>query len=115
MQNKFIPLKYAPLVFELELAEEAEAVVSPIASTTFDASNTTTKWLLQNCMIKCDTITLDSTLQNQYGENALKDGNRDFHISTSASETQSIATSDVKLLISYRSCCIHSQNHICSI
>ena len=60
-----IPLRFAPLVVELELVGDAtECIVSPPVGV-FDANNTSTNWEINQCMIKCDICTLDNALHNQ--------------------------------------------------
>jgi hypothetical protein len=71
-QEKMIPLRFAPLVIELELVSDAtECIISPPVGV-FDTSNTSTNWEINQCMINCDICTLDNALHNQYVSHLLE-------------------------------------------
>eukprot|EP00972_Heterocapsa_arctica_P061791 9110946-Heterocapsa_arctica.AAC.1 len=58
-QEKLLPLRYLPLQIELELvsdATEALAIHDVYGS----------KWSISDAQIKCDLLTLDSSLDNEY-------------------------------------------------
>jgi hypothetical protein len=77
-QHHLIPLKFVPLVFEFELGEQDDAVISGIEFTEesgyldiYDGSNTGHSWQIQNACIKCDILTLDSSLNNSFIQHLL--------------------------------------------
>jgi hypothetical protein len=52
-QSKYLPLRYAPLEIELELANVEDPIVAPdTALGEFNTTNTSLKWKLENCMVK---------------------------------------------------------------
>ena len=63
-QEKLLPLRYCPLQIELELV-----------SNTNDAVNTnvaySNSWNISDVQIKCDLLTLDNALDNEYAEHLL--------------------------------------------
>jgi hypothetical protein len=72
-QMKYLPLRYAPLEIELELADVADPIVSDFYvegdtanPANFKASNTSTQWKIETCMVKVDLCTLDNALENSY-------------------------------------------------
>ena len=64
-QTKYLPLRYAPLEIELELADVADPIVSDFTAAFTDA-NTSFLWKVENCMVKVDLCTLDNALENSY-------------------------------------------------
>ena len=74
-QSKFIPLMWYPITFEFEICSGAtDAIISPSGATgTFNTSNTSTNWQIQDVRMVADVITLDSGLQNSYAEHVLQD------------------------------------------
>jgi hypothetical protein len=72
-QTKYLPLRYAPLEIELELADVLDPIVSDFAAdadatspSQFKASNTSILWKIKNCMVKVDLCTLENALENSY-------------------------------------------------
>ena len=69
-QTKYLPLKYAPLEIELELADVLDPIISKLsddgdmAPNLFKPSNTSLLWKIENCMVKVDLCTLDNALDN---------------------------------------------------
>ena len=61
-QTKYLPLRYAPLEIELELADVLDPLINLDA--TFLAANTSQLWKIENCMVKVDLCTLDNALEN---------------------------------------------------
>ena len=65
-QQKFLPLKWAPLTIELELVDDKnEPIMSQFSKTTqtgFSATNTSTLWSINNVQVKTDVCTLDNLL-----------------------------------------------------
>ena len=64
-QTKYLPLRYAPLEIELELADVLDPIVSEFIAE-FTAANTSVLWKIENCMVKVDSCTLDNALDNSY-------------------------------------------------
>ena len=73
-QSKFIPLMWCPITFEFEIVSGAtDAIISPSgASGTFNTTNTSTNWQIQDVRMVAYVIALDSGLQNSYAEHVLK-------------------------------------------
>ncbi len=71
-QAKYLPLRYAPLEIELELADVLDPIVSDFVladaagSLKFNATNTSLLWKIEYCMVKVDLCTLDNALENSY-------------------------------------------------
>ena len=78
-QSKLLPIKYAPIVIELEIVNASEdAIITPgklnpylnateqTRSVNFDTSNTGTSWSIENMCVKVDCVTLDNNLNNEY-------------------------------------------------
>ena len=101
-QSKFLPIRYMPLTIELTLVDDPTL---PIISTTtantavmegsvdmgnFLAANTSYTWSIQNAMVKCDLITLDSGLNESYAK-VLEEGKKlTINYNTFISQIQSI-------------------------
>ena len=65
-QDKFISLKHAPLVIELELVGNAADCLNTGDNGNVSPVVNSTSWLIEQPQIKCDIVTLDSELQNSY-------------------------------------------------
>jgi hypothetical protein len=67
-----INLKYLPLFFgggismEFEVVTNATDAVVTADGTNFSAASTSNRWTISDVVVECDTITLDSALQNSY-------------------------------------------------
>ena len=71
-QHHKIPLKFCPIVLEFELADKDDPVVSIVREDSpYTEDNTTNKWQIQNACIKCDILTLDSSLNNSFIQHLL--------------------------------------------
>ena len=94
--DKYIPLKFCPITFELELCDINDAIVAPIAytsgnfNTVYTATNTTQAWQIQNCCIKADICTLDSALNASYIERLLSAKSLPIEYSTYISQQSSV-------------------------
>ena len=71
-QQKYIPLRYCPLIWEFEVVND---ILDPIVATTAVASadatlytvaNTSLLWMISQVQIKCDLVTLENALENEY-------------------------------------------------
>ena len=91
-QPKYLPLRYAPLTFELEIIPDNTMpfVLNNVAGSVFTATNTSVKWKLQNVQMKADIITLDNALENSYAELLLSGKSLPISYSTYISQFQSI-------------------------
>ena len=89
-QSKYLPLRYCPLVFELELVSDNTIpfVLNTIAP--FTSTNTSNSWKIQNVQIKVDVCTLDNALENQYIERLLSGQSFPINYGTYISSFQSI-------------------------
>ena len=97
LHDKFLPLKHAPIVVELELVGNAG-----------DCLNTTgshsTAWKITEPHIKCDIVTLDSELQNAYAAHLLSGKSLPTHFSSYATNVQTIVNNNNTTLPIARSC-----------
>jgi hypothetical protein len=103
-QNKMIPIRYAPLVLELELvSDETLPVVSNFTRSNADdikATNTTTKWSIDNVQVKCDVCTLDNALDNSYAQHLLSGKSLPISYNTFVSQIQTVTGPDVTVNVS---------------
>ena len=84
-QRKFISLKYSPLTIELELDSDIGAnIVIPHAdyAQEFPAAYTSTSWEIQNCIVRCDIVKIDSELQNKYDDHLMSGGSINLKYTT---------------------------------
>jgi len=95
-QPKFLPLKFMPIVLEFELGDATDAIVTPQAygggfDLVYTEANTSNKWEMFNCCIKCDICTLDNALNNSYVEHLLSGKSLPIEYSTYISQQSSIS------------------------
>ncbi len=95
--NYLIPLKFVPLVFEFELGDTNDAVVAPQVfseasgyADVYDAANTTNQWQIQNACIKCDIVTLDSSLNDSFIKHLLSGKSLPMKYSTFISQQSAV-------------------------
>ena len=67
-QPKYLPLRYAPLTFELELVSDNTLPFVLNTILPFTTANTSNSWKIQNVEMKLDIVTLDNALDNSYYE-----------------------------------------------
>ena len=99
-QPKFLPIRYAPMVIELELVSNAlDPILSSVTATGtndllptigFITSNTSTTWQIRNVEAKCDLITLDNALDNSYAQHLLSGKSLPINYQTFVSQLQTI-------------------------
>ena len=95
-QPKMLPLKYMPLTIELELVNAAnDVIVTPGVNGTFDSSNTTSDWQIENVQLKCDLCNLDNSLQNNYDSHLLSGKSLPINFNTYITQSQAITGQDV--------------------
>ena len=75
--KKYLPLKTAPITIEVEIVSDAKEPLISESDATGDTTalttdNTSTGWALQDCQIKCDTVLLDSGLNNSYVQHLIE-------------------------------------------
>ena len=67
-QDKLPPLRYCPIQIELELVNsQAGAVSLEVAESCSNGAN----WDISDIQCKCDLLTLDNTLDNEYASHLL--------------------------------------------
>ena len=100
-QTKYIPLMWCPITFEFEVVSGAtDAIVSPSGATgTFNTSNTSTNWQIQDVRMVADIITLDSGLQNSYASHVLRGGMLPINYSTYTTILQSVVFPTVNVTV----------------
>ena len=75
-QDKYLPIRYCPITIYLELVNTYTDAIISIASDSQNPSlysNITTSetWSINNVQLKCDVVSLDNTLDNQYTDHLL--------------------------------------------
>ena len=100
-QNKMLPIRYAPITIELELADGyLDAIVDPNALTTdlLTDLNTSTDWQIENVQVKVDVCTLDNALDNSYAQHLLSGKSLPISYNTFVSQLQSTNATDKNLI-----------------
>ena len=102
-QNKFVPLMWCPLTFEFEVVSgNTDAIVSPAGDAitlTFNTTNTSTNWQIEDVRMIADVVTLDSGLQNSYAEHILGGKHLPINYSTYISILQSVTFPNVNVSV----------------
>ena len=76
--KKYLPLKHAPVTIEVEIVNTATEVLMEAGDTAgsgqtaIGSGNTSLNWQLEDCQIKCDTVLLDSGLNENYTRHLLE-------------------------------------------
>ena len=100
-QNKMLPVRYAPITIELELADNPlDPIIDPAAlpADTFTTDNTSTEWSINNVQVKVDVCTLDNALDNSYAQHLLSGKSLPISYNTFVSQMQTIAGQDAPLI-----------------
>ena len=92
--DKFINLKYAPLVFELELAGSPGDCLN---TGSFNGAAYSQSWKITEPQLKCVIAELDSELQNSYATHLLSGKRLPIHFSSYATHVQSATGKDNSL------------------
>ena len=96
-QQKYIPLRYCPLILEFEIVND---VNDPVIYSTFQSSTSTADFSIDNCsnewmisqvQLKCDLVTLDNGLENEYVAHLLSGKSLPINYDTYISQMQTIA------------------------
>jgi hypothetical protein len=91
--QKLIPLKWSPITIELELCPNATDPIISVAESGLgiNTANTSLTWQIQNPQVKCDVVTLDSQLENEYASLLLSGKSLPINYSSFISQQQSIS------------------------
>ena len=81
-QKKYLPIRYAPLQFEFELVGAASDALNVGAGSD--------KFEISNVQLKCDLVTLDNSLDNEYAQHLLDGGNLPINFGTFTTSSQVI-------------------------
>ena len=71
-RQKYIPLRDCPLILELEAVNDVNdpiawpSAAGPANITDFAQCNSSNEWMISQVQIKCDLVTLDNGLENEY-------------------------------------------------
>jgi len=97
-QEKYLPIRYAPLQIELELVSDGAEVVDrfdrtePDGQSVTNGQNQSTSFLIQNVQLKADLVTLDNSLDNEYSQHLLSGKTLPIHFSTFTCASQVITS-----------------------
>jgi hypothetical protein len=96
-QQKYIPLRYCPLILEFEVVNDPNepVVYSTVASAAgqepFTIANCSNEWMISQVQIKCDLVTLDNELENEYAEHLMRGHSLPLNYDTYISQMQTIS------------------------
>ena len=99
-QNKMLPIRYAPITIELELADaNTDAIIAvQTTGTTYIDTNTSIDWQIENVQVKVDVCTLDNALDNSYAQHLLSGKSLPISYNTFVSQLQSTTSTDKHLI-----------------
>ena len=92
-QEKLLPLRYCPIQIELELVNNA---ADPVWVGTKNGLNYVAEWDITDIQCKCDLLTLDNSLENEYASHLLSGKTLPIIFSTWNHTNQSIGNDTVK-------------------
>jgi phage/plasmid-like protein (TIGR03299 family) len=102
--KKYLPLKHAPVTIEVEIVNTATEVLleagDSYSGTAISDSNTSFNWQLEDCQIKCDTVLLDSGLNENYTKHLLEGKALPLEFETYVAQENSIVGNNVSVQIS---------------
>jgi hypothetical protein len=91
-QDKFLPIRYAPITLEFEIVNNyTDCIIVPGISD-FTSTNTSSAWEIQQFQIKCDVCTLDNALDNEYAQHLLSGKSLPINFSTYVTQLQAITS-----------------------
>ena len=99
LQNKYLPIQHMPVVLELELVDKAtDCIVSNLAAPSaapandkfFSTDNASTTWSINQVQIKCDIVTLEGGLDNQYSQHLQEGKSLPINYNTFVSQMQTV-------------------------
>ena len=100
-QNKMLPIRYAPITIELELADgNLDAIIDPalVGNDAYTTTNVSTDWQIENVQVKVDVCTLDNALDNSYAQHLLSGKSLPISYNTFVSQFQSANSTDKNLI-----------------
>ena len=100
-QNKMLPIRYAPITIELELADGNTDAIIPIQAapaTEFLIATTSDDWQIENVQVKVDVCTLDNALDNSYAQHLLSGKSLPISYNTFVSQIQAANSTDKNLI-----------------
>ena len=97
-QTKYLPLRYAPLEIELELADVLDPLIN--FEHPFLDANTSQLWKIENCMVKVDLCTLDNALENSYVSHFMGGKTINIVYNTFISTLQTVVSADTQINVS---------------
>jgi hypothetical protein len=97
-QTKYLPLRYAPLEIELELADVLDPIIN--LNTVFLPANTSQLWKIENCMVKVDLCTLDNALENSYVSHFMGGKTINIVYNTFISTLQTVVAAETQINVS---------------
>ena len=96
-QAKYIPLRYCPLILEFEIVNNVNdpVIYSDDATSTsaadFTHSNSSNEWMISQVQLKCDLVTLDNGLENEYAAHLVSGKSLPLNYDTYISQMQTIS------------------------
>ena len=91
-QDKYLPIRYAPITLEFEIVNNyTDCIIAPSAND-FVAANTSALWEINQFQIKCDVCTLDNALDNEYAQHLLSGKSLPINFSTYVTQLQAITS-----------------------
>ena len=97
-QDKMLPIRYAPITLEFEVANNySDCIIVPASPTSatandFTPTNTSSTWEIQQFQIKCDVCTLDNALDNEYAQHLMSGKSLPINFATYVTQLQSITS-----------------------
>ena len=100
-QDKYLPIRYAPITLEFEIVNNfTDCVIAPTVfaagvtpgANDFTTTNTSTSWEIQQFQIKCDVCTLDNALDNEYAQHLLSGKSLPINFATFVTQLQAITS-----------------------
>jgi hypothetical protein len=102
-QTKYLPLRYCPIVIELELVNSKyEPIIKPLANDgpQVHVENTSIDWTISDVQLKCDLCTLDNALDNEYAQHLLEGKALPINYNTFVTQNQAISGTNVSINVS---------------
>ena len=100
-QSKLLPLKYAPLILEMEIVNSnLDPIITPGVDGVFTEALTGSNWSIENICIKCDCLTLDNNLNNEYTSHLLSGKALPIKYTTYINQQNSIAGNGLSVQVS---------------
>jgi hypothetical protein len=97
-QDKYLPIRYAPIQFEFELVNDANECVYGVEEPT-PTVDTSVDFTIQDVQMKCDLVELDNTLDNEYTQYLMTGKSLPIHFTalTHGSQIFTNVKTDVKI------------------